>query len=370
MKPGGRVKLQSPFHQGLALAEGLQLPAEGLPLPAEVTGPAEGLADSLVQGDSSIQPYPYSNGSGAGPTSVESILSHLTMRASVDLNLDKTRIISSPDWLGGGTWGDVFKGIYDGVDVAVKYIRWGGDMIELTTLQHELTILSCLKHPNILTIYGGSLTPDPEIFLVQELLAGSVADMMHGNKTTGRLARKLELMEALQIGADILKGMCYLHEHKVVHRDIKPANVLLTKDGLAKIGDFGLARFKLHTLLKTKTIVTGTAAYMAPEICDSGGVTCSVDIYSWAVTLWEMVLGKRPYTNSERDMSILWKVSQSMRPELPEASEQFPAAVRQLILKSWAQLPKDRPTAHEALVELQDIMADLCQKTGGTGTVT
>ncbi len=62
----------------------------------------------------------------------------------------------------------------------------------------------------------------------------------------------------------MIKGLCYLHQYNVIHRDIKPDNTLLTWDGVAKIGDFGLARFKINTVLQTRTLDMGTAAYMAP----------------------------------------------------------------------------------------------------------
>ncbi len=70
----------------------------------------------------------------------------------------------------------------------------------------------------------------------------------------------------------MLHGLCYLHKHLVIHRDIKPDNILLTEEGDAKIGDFGLARFKITTMLQTRTLDMGTAAYMAPGVCVGVGV--------------------------------------------------------------------------------------------------
>jgi len=276
----------------------------------------------------------------------------------VDLFMDLGQLIITDEWLGRGAWGEVCKGLYDGRDVAVKFIHWNGELPELRSLQHELTILSRLKHANILEIYGGSVRPDPEIFLVQELLVGSVGDLMYGKNE--RPPRKLPLLTVLQIGVDILKGLLYLHNLKIVHRDIKPDNTLLTHDGVAKIGDFGLARFKINTILQTRTIEMGTAAYMAPEIfdLDLGGVTVSVDIYSWGITLWEMVMGERPYSQFNKDHAIMWQVLREMRPDLPEASAAFPPQVMLLIQRCWAQVASDRPTAQEALDELEKIIAD------------
>ncbi len=196
--------------------------------------------------------------------------------------------------LGSGATGLVYKGLYQGREVAIKVIlpsasegcSGGGEDIEdVASMQHELQIMSRLDHPNVVRVFGGCLS-QPNIFVVEELMAGDLASHIHRRRAG---MPPLSLLSALKIALDVIHGlvsegrwskgdgcMCpflnplvllllfqvYLHSLDVVHRDLKPGNVLMTAEGVAKISDFGLARCKYKTCLSTKKVDAGTVAYM------------------------------------------------------------------------------------------------------------
>ncbi|GAX74957.1 hypothetical protein CEUSTIGMA_g2403.t1 [Chlamydomonas eustigma] len=194
--------------------------------------------------------------------------------------------------LGAGAAGAVYKGVYQGKDVAIKVsTAMDANDSDAGSMQHELQIMAKLDHPNIVCVYGGCLSP-PNLFVVEELMAGDLSAVIHRRK-----AQPLSIDTVLKISLDIIAGLVYLHDLDIVHRDLKPGNVLMTAEGAAKISDFGLARSKYKTYLSTKKIDAGTVAYMAPECFNSklGGVTTKSDVFSFGVILWEMLTRERPW---------------------------------------------------------------------------
>jgi serine/threonine-protein kinase len=109
---------------------------------------------------------------------------------------------------------------------------------------------------------------------------------------------KVPIDELLAIAEQICAGLAYAHGRRILHRDIKPANIFLTKDGVVKIGDFGLARAVQQARL-TQTKVCGTPLYMSPEQIRGTGVDFRSDLYSVGCTLFELATGQTPFTTGE-----------------------------------------------------------------------
>ncbi|EFJ44208.1 hypothetical protein VOLCADRAFT_65242 [Volvox carteri f. nagariensis] len=178
------------------------------------------------------------------------------------MDLDPNEIhIFRDGLLGQGAYGAVYRGVYRQDMVAVKLIN--GSIVDGRALQRdmesfhaELSILSRLRHKNIVRVYGGCLRP-PCIFLVMQLMQQSLDSVIHHGQ------RHLTLRRALQLARDVAAGLSYLHP-TIVHRDLKPANILIDESGTAKISDFGLARYKYKAYLSTRTPDQGSVAYMAP----------------------------------------------------------------------------------------------------------
>jgi serine/threonine protein kinase len=209
----------------------------------------------------------------------------------------------------------------------------------------------------------GAVTRSEPLCLVTELMrAGSLADALD---TRGR-GNPPPLGRALAWALDCCRGMRYLHERRptaVIHRDLKPANLLLSADGRLKIGDFGLskpvqaqaARAVGAAVVSRQTC--GSWLYAAPEVLRGEAYTAAVDVFAFAVVLFELLAGTLPYEGlpAERATSLL---SVGRRPALPPVrspAAPMPAAMDALVQRAWAHAASGRPAFAE-LAEALDAM--------------
>jgi serine/threonine protein kinase/tetratricopeptide (TPR) repeat protein len=213
---------------------------------------------------------------------------------------------------------------------------------------HEAQAASALDHPNICTIHEIDETSDGQTFIAMACY--------EGESLQARIERgPLKLDEALDIGAQIAQGLAKAHERKIIHRDIKPGNILITKDGLVKIVDFGLAKLSGRTKLTRTGTAPGTVSYMSPEQLRGGEVDQRSDIWSLGVVLYEMVTGERPFRGDyEQAMSYLIaneapRPIRSLRPDSPLEMER-------LVEKTLSKDPNERyQKAAELLGALQSL---------------
>jgi serine/threonine protein kinase len=177
--------------------------------------------------------------------------------------------------------------------------------------EREARTIGALNHPNLLTLHDVG-DHDGIPFLVTE--------MLDGESLRARLSRgPLRLREAIQIGAEVARGLAAAHDAGVIHRDVKPDNIFLTTEGRTKILDFGIAKLRrasvemaavtgdidediAHSPTVTPTtadtgMVVGTPGYMAPEQLDAGAIDERTDIFALGVVLYEMIAGKRAFAS-------------------------------------------------------------------------
>ena len=210
--------------------------------------------------------------------------------------------------LGEGGMGVVYEAQDTELDrkVALKLLPPAtcGDEQRLERFRREARAVAALNHPNIVTIHGIERTED-KTFLVMERIDGESLD---------RRIRSggLSLAEFFDIAIPIADAMSAAHAAGVVHRDLKPANVMVTRNGLVKVLDFGLAKIATDaepgeggspTQLDTRTgaltsegSIVGTAAYMSPEQLQGQEVDARSDIFSLGIVLYEMATGVRPFS--------------------------------------------------------------------------
>jgi serine/threonine protein kinase len=163
----------------------------------------------------------------------------------------------------------------------------------------------------------------------------------------------LPIDKAIDIATQVAQGLSKAHESGIVHRDIKPANIMIGKDGIARIVDFGLAKLSGQTMLTKSGRMVGTAAYMSPEQARGEKVDHRTDIWSLGVVLYEMLTGKRPF-ESEYEQALVYSIlnqdpkpMRELRPEVPEAMEK-------ICRRAMAKDSKDRyQTASEVLADLE-----------------
>ena len=110
---------------------------------------------------------------------------------------------------------------------------------------------------------------------------------------------RVPMEQAMEIARAVCRGLEFAHSRNIVHRDLKPGNVWLTSDGIAKIGDFGLAVATDRSRLTTEGMMVGTVSYMPPEQAMGGEVTPKADLYSLGAMMYEMVTGRPPFLDDD-----------------------------------------------------------------------
>ncbi|KAG2487730.1 hypothetical protein HYH03_013729 [Edaphochlamys debaryana] len=221
------------------------------------------------------------------------------------------------------------------------------------SLVREVEVLSRIHHPNCVKLLAANLGP-PQPCLVMELMDTSLDRMLYGS---GGPPVLLPLDKVLHIALQIAQALAYLHP-TIIHRDLKPGNVLISDVAsptpVVKLTDFGLSRLQ-ETVLVTARVTVGTAPYMAPECLNALNCVVShhADIYSFAVLMYEMLAGVRPWEGANIVQIACAVNEQRKRPPLdalPPA--RCPRALRTLVDACWDQVPERRPAACEIAKEL------------------
>ena len=198
--------------------------------------------------------------------------------------------------VGGGSFAQVFKGtnISTGTTVAIKHIdiRLIKEERSIKYMFHEADLMKQLRHPNIVHMYE-SITNGTDIYLVFQYC--SEGDL--SNYLKNRPQNKTSEQEARIFTLQLIEGMDYLHENKIIHRDIKPQNILLHKIDdkiILKLADFGFAK-ELKDVTEMSKSVCGTPLYMGPELFKGKSYSIKADIWSLGLVIFEMVMGYYPF---------------------------------------------------------------------------
>ena len=226
-------------------------------------------------------------------------------------NASSTDEIKLGELIGEGSYGEVFKAVWNGRAVAAKRIRRiffehdeDGSVRQafLAKFKSEWELLSRLEHPSIVKYHTVILPPRPDTpIIVTELLHCDLARFLRNSNTVPKVA----FPDAVTIMLDVAEGLKYLHGLKpqLVHRDLASKNILLTRDKRAKIADMGLAKVFPHGAMMA-TAVPGTPVYAAPEtypvklgrqaFTSNALYTVKIDIFSFGALLLEVIIGHLP----------------------------------------------------------------------------
>ncbi|KAF2290144.1 hypothetical protein GH714_003707 [Hevea brasiliensis] len=273
-----------------------------------------------------------------------------------------------------GTYGTVYRGIYDNQDVAVKLLDWGEDGIATTaetaalraSFRQEVAVWHKLDHPNVTKFVGASMGTSNLKIPAKDMSDGQtslpsraccvVVEYLPGGTLKNYLIRnrrkKLAFKIVVQLALDLSRGeLSYLHSKKIVHRDVKTENMLLDSHRTLKIADFGVARVEAQNP-RDMTGETGTLGYMAPEVLDGKPYNRSCDVYSFGICLWEIYCCDMPYPNlSFADVSSA-VVRQNLRPEIPRCC---PSSLATIMRKCWDANAEKRPEMAEVVRMLEAI---------------
>jgi mitogen-activated protein kinase kinase kinase len=259
-------------------------------------------------------------------------------------------------FVGGGTFGSVYAALNldSGQMMAVKEIRLQDPQLIPTIvsqIRDEMGVLQVLDHPNIVQYYGIEPHRDKVYIFMEYCDGGSLAGLLEH----GRIEDETVIMVyALQM----LEGLAYLHERRIMHRDIKPENILLDHDGVIKFVDFGAAKVIARqgkTLAaehagRQNSMPAGTPMYMSPEVIRGHGTgrLGAVDIWSLGCVILEMATGRRPWASLDNEWAIMFNIAQGNPPQLPTADQLSKPGI-DFLEKCFEKDPVKRATAAELL---------------------
>jgi serine/threonine protein kinase/dienelactone hydrolase len=250
--------------------------------------------------------------------------------------------------LGAGAMGEVWRARDERLarDVAIKFLLPQASNVDrVRAFEHEARAAGTLNHPNVLTVYDvGEYHGAP--FLVTECLEGESLRTRLG-------AGALPVDAALEIANHVARGLAAAHERDIVHRDLKPENIFLVRDGRVKILDFGLATLldaagetpasQESAVTVARSLVAGTAGYMAPEQVRGDTVDQRADIFALGAVLYEMLAGRPPF-KGESTLATL-DASLTLEPrDLADLNPAIPPPLARLVGRCLAKTADHRVT--------------------------
>jgi eukaryotic-like serine/threonine-protein kinase len=241
--------------------------------------------------------------------------------------------------IGAGGMAEVYRGI-DGVldrTVAIKILlpQFARDASFVERFRREAQAAARLNHPNIVGVYDSGADGETQ-YIVMEFIEGrTLADFMAGGGS-------FTSFSAIEVAEKVCDALAYAHVAGVIHRDIKPANVMVTRQGVVKVMDFGIARIVAGPETAPQTsAVLGTAAYISPEQAQGQPVDGRSDIYSLGAVLYEMLAGRPPFTG-DTPVAVAYKqVNETpMPPSLVNAD--VPPQLDAVVMRALAKNPANR----------------------------
>lgn len=217
---------------------------------------------------------------------------------------------------------------------------------------NEAQAASALDHPNLCTIYEIDEDDEGRMFIAMAYYEG---ETLQKKVASG----KLQVAEAIEIVIQMAQGLAKAHEHGIIHRDIKPANVMITKDGVVKILDFGLAKLSGQTRLTKVGATVGTVAYMSPEQSRGDGVDHRTDIWAVGVVLYEMLAGRLPF-RGEYEQAVIYSIFNEEPEPVTNLRAGLSSDFDEVIRKALAKDANKRyPAVIDFLSDLENLKAGI-----------
>ncbi|KAJ3089080.1 hypothetical protein HK100_007865 [Physocladia obscura] len=258
-------------------------------------------------------------------------------------------IVDEQEYLGEGAFGIVYGGRYGDKRVAFKRIAGSLSKADRKSINNEASVWHRLKHPNIVLLWGISANSNGIPLLVIERLETSLFKRIYPDD--GEIPPFDQRVDWIM---QIAQACKYLHNltRPVVHADLKPDNILIDGFGEAKLTDFGLARIQSASTYSATTRKHGAVVYSPPESFHRGYKAAPPhDVYSFAMTVYEILGLKRPFFDENLDEIKDWVKAG----ERPTRRDDIPTPWWNLIVECWAADPKERPNFQDILNQIKTL---------------
>lgn len=247
--------------------------------------------------------------------------------------------------------------------VAVKVLREEYTENEqfIKKFDRESQAAAGLSHPNIVSVYDVGVEGDI-YYIIMEYVDGITLKQYLNKKG------HLDYKEATRFIIDVAAALKCAHEHKIIHRDIKPHNILLTRDLVPKVADFGIARAITSSTVTMTNQTMGSVHYISPEQARGGFVDERSDLYSLGIMYYELLTGQLPF-DEENTVTIAIKHIQEELVPPKEILPDIPASVNDIVVKLTHKKPEDRYQNMDELIDdLEKIMVDANAPVGDNGS--
>ncbi|XP_026441235.1 LRR receptor-like serine/threonine-protein kinase ERECTA [Papaver somniferum] len=312
-------------------------------------------------------PKPFAEGSPEKPvtyTSPKLVILHMNMALHVYEDIMRmTENLSEKYIIGCGASSTVYKCVLKNCrPVAIKrlYSHYPQCLKEFQT---ELETVGSIKHRNLVSLQGYSLSSSGNLLFYEYMENGSLWDILHGPSKK----KKLDWDTRLRIALGSAQGLAYLHHDcspRIIHRDVKSSNILLDRDLEAHLTDFGIAKSLCVSKTHTSTYIMGTIGYIDPEYARTSRLTEKSDIYSFGIVLLELLTGRKAVDNDSNLHQLIMSktannaVMETVDPEISSTCKDLAAVKKlfQLALLCTKKQPFDRPKMHEVTRVLESLV--------------
>lgn len=265
---------------------------------------------------------------------------HEEIPFTYNLDISKVKI---NELLGAGGFGSVYEATYMNTKVALKQLHTNckNTIAAMQSFKAETRheVLALMGHPNIvkiLAISNASCLEDEPCFIMEFVSTKTLHALLSDQKEMFDDCRRIG------IATQMSQALVYIHQHGIVHLDLKPLNILMTCDGNCKIADFGCCQYIEDTPnTPSRSYLTGTLVYRAPELLKGEDPTFKADVFSFAICLWQLWSREVPYKTQNHQAVVFRVVACNLRPTIPPGLDN---RYVDLMTSSWSAKAAERPT--------------------------
>eukprot|EP00039_Didymoeca_costata_P022212 m.3995 g.3995 ORF g.3995 m.3995 type:complete len:586 (-) comp2874_c0_seq1:954-2711(-) len=265
------------------------------------------------------------------------------MEAEWELKRDD---VSMGKMLGAGNYGEVYKGNYKNLPVAIKTVK--EESMGIEEFMREAQVMKKMQHPNLVQLIG-VCSKDIPMYIVTEFIPhGDMLSYLRRPESKSEIDEKAKL----HISTQVADGMAYLERHNCIHRDLAARNCLVADKLAIKIADFGMGRV-IDDLYTARTGSKMPVKWSAPESLCYNAFSSASDVWSFGILLWEVAtLGGSPYPEIE-SKDVLTKLEEGYRMDCPSGCNK---GLYKLMYSCWAIRAEDRPKFAELKVGLEKLL--------------